>query len=295
MIRSMTAYGKGVAESPAGRIVAEIQSINRKHFDLNINLPKELAFFDPEIREWLKTAVGRGLINLRISLLNQNRNLGKLALNLCLLEQYKAAFEELQSQLNVPTLSDERFLYFLLEQPSLFSYESMQEDSSLKNLLKEAVDQALQNFLDMKVEEGQALVKDFSLRLKMIHASLESIEPIIKSSPGKYRDKLTKRLIEISENQELVDQRILVEVALFADKVDVSEEMTRFQSHLAHFDQLIHGQGEVGGKKLDFLLQELFREINTMNSKMSDLKGAQLCLQIKGELEKIREQVQNIE
>lgn len=293
MIKSMTAYGKSLVEAEAGRITVEIQSINRKFLDLSINLPKELYGFDPEIREWLKPYIARGQVQLRVIFNNYSTLTSKISLNLPLVEEYKRVFEDLSNQLKLKG-SENVFLQFIMQQPQIFSHEAQPEDENLKQLLKSALEKALIQFQRMKEEEGQALAKDLISRLKIIEDSLDQILPIAQASPSKYQEKLLKRLQEISNNLEIVDQRILVEVALFADKMDVSEEITRFQSHLSQFYKFLESD-EPLGKTLEFLLQEMFREINTMNAKIGDLKGVQLCLEIKAELEKIREQIQNIE
>lgn len=289
----MTAYGKGIVESNCGRFAVEIQSINRKHFDLNINLPKELSGFDPEIREWLKGVVGRGQVSLRVTFSSQSNTLSKLALNWGVVEQLQSAVHQLNAFLE---LEEDRkaLLQFLLEQPSIFSQEPMQGDDGIREPLKEAILTAVSHFLRMKEEEGKAIVADFESRLTLMSSLLSQIQLIAECSPSKYREKLLKRLEEVSGQIEITDQRMLAEVALFAERVDISEEITRFYSHLSQFRSMMVSKEQVG-KNLEFLLQELFREINTMNAKLSDLKGIQLCLQIKGELEKIREQVQNVE
>lgn len=293
MIKSMTAYGKSQIENEAGRITVEIQSINRKYLDLNINLPKELYGFDPEIREWLKPYIARGQVQLRVTFNNLGTLTSKISLNLPLVEEYKKAIEQLSDKLKIES-PPESVLELIMQQPQIFSHEVQSEDENLKQLMKIALEKALSQFQKMKADEGQALARDLSSRLKLIEACLEQILPLAQTSPSKYQEKLLKRLQEISNNTEIVDQRILIEVALFADKMDVSEEITRFQSHLAQFYQFLKSEEPVG-KTLEFLLQEMFREINTMNAKIGELKGVQLCLEIKGELEKMREQIQNIE
>lgn len=293
MIRSMTAYGKGIAEDSSVRFAVEIQSINRKHFDLNINLPKELSGYEPEVREWLKGMISRGQVSLRVTFSAHSSVLSKLVINWGAIEQYQNAIQQLNTFLK--TEEDSKLLLrFLLGQPSIFTQEPVQDNDRIRDLLKEAVLLALANFIKMKEEEGKAIIQDFESRLHLMSTLLSQIQLIADQTPSKYREKLLKRLEEVNGQIEITDQRILTEIALFAERVDITEEITRFYSHLSQF-RIMMSSPEPVGKNLEFLLQELFREINTMNSKLSDLKGIQLCLQIKGELEKIREQVQNIE
>lgn len=288
----MTAYGKGQVDNEIGRILLELQSINRKHLEINLNLPRELTSFDPEIREWIKPYIARGQVLLKATL-SQSAAIPKVSLNLPLIKEYKTACQQLSDYFKSAS-ADSVFMQLILQQPQIFNFEVKEAGEGLRNLLKTAFDEAIAQFQSMRIQEGQALLIDLKKRLSLIEDSLEQILPIVEKAPKKYEEKLIKRLEEISANKEITDPRILMEVALFADKIDVSEEIIRFQSHLLQFYNFLNTDEPIG-KTLEFLLQEMFREINTMNNKIGDVKGVQLCLGIKGELEKIREQIQNLE
>lgn len=290
MLRSMTAYGRGEAESQECRMVAEMQSVNRKFFDLNLYLPKELTCFDPDVRKWVGAAVARGQVTVRISALF-NALPGHIRANLSLAKEMKSAWEQIVRELG---LRDQEFrVETLIGLPNiLVSDDNWQRGEPLRDLLYRAVDTALQNLLNMKEAEGAALERDISERLAHLQTLIESIAPLTHTSVNKYREKLLLRLQEIAP--EMQDTRVLQEVALFAERSDIEEEITRFRSHLAQFKKILQGPGP-HGKTLEFLVQELFRETNTLSAKASDLKIVEYALEIKLTLERIREQIQNIE
>lgn len=298
MLKSMTAYGRGAVERTEGRAVVEIQSVNRKYFDLNLSLPKEFASFEADVRKWIGSAVSRGQISIRINASFNAILPVKIRPNIALAKEVKSAWDQIADELSV---DPKQFQLSLLSQEhDLFAYdENLLEKMHCLELIKEAFDEALRKFLEMKEVEGAAIEADLSKRVKNLENLIKEIVPIIPETVSRYREKLIKRLQEIFTKEGLslpieVDQRLLQEVALFAEKIDVEEELTRLQSHCEQIKTLLKKR-EAVGKTFEFLLQELTREANTLTAKSQDLRIVRVGLEIKGEIEKIREQIQNVE
>lgn len=289
----MTAYGRSVLETPDGRVVVEIQSLNRKFLDIVLNLPKEFNNFDAEIRKWVGLTTSRGQITVRVSAEFTQVSPFEVRPNIALAKQLKSAWDKIAEELD---LKNESFpVNLLIQEKELFLFEENSKDrNSCLKLLKESVEKALASLNAMKATEGAALQKDILSRLHLISTIVEEIEPLLPDATEKYRQKLLKRIGEVCPSSSELYPRILQEVALFAEKTDVSEEMARLVSHISQFRSSLESHEPIG-KTLEFLLQELFREVNTLTTKVQDGRVIPLGLKIKGELEKIREQIQNIE
>lgn len=292
MLKSMTAYGRGEIQALEGHFVAEISSVNRKYLDLSLQLPKEFACFESEIRKWLGSQIFRGQVTLRVFFFSEGLSAIKVHPNIPLAKELKAAWDEIGEVLN----SKKDFqLSLLKDQPDIFTFDySLDNKEEILKLLKEAIDQALKGFSLMKEKEGSSLQKDILDKLKDLKSDIDTIAQLAPNAVNKYREKLEKRLTELSSGSSDLDIRLMQEVAIFAEKLDTAEEITRFNSHLVQFQDTLNLNESVG-KNLDFLIQELFRETNTLMSKSSDLQIVKLGLKIKNTLEKIREQIQNIE
>lgn len=294
MLKSMTAYGRASMNTAVGHLVIEIHSVNRKFLEVNVTLPRELSQFDIELKKWLMPYLARGQITVKVSLSFEGSAPFIVRPNLPLARQLKAAWKEIAYELK---LKEEDFQLSLLENAEgLFCFE---ENKALESVYREALKQVLEvslhHFLQMKTHEGAILQIDIENRLEKMKQSLHAIEQTVPLAPNKYREKLIARLEELIPGHVENEERILREIALFAEKLDVTEEITRFYCHLSHFEEIIHSGALTVGKTLDFVLQELNREINTIGSKSSDLDISRSVIDIKSEIERIREQIQNIE
>lgn len=295
MLKSMTAYGRSSIKVDVGHIVIEIQSVNRKHLEIAVVLPKELELFDIEIKKWISALVHRGSVAVKVIASFESKVPFIVQPNLPLAKQIKEAWDKIAQHLH---LQDEEFnLSLLASVPDILIIEENYEYEELyRQHLKAAVEVALKGFMQMKIKEGALLQIDLNNRLIHIHKTMQNIEKRTPYASQKYRDKLMARLEELAPGHVENEERILREVALFAEKIDITEEITRFFCHLTRFEELmLSTDTHAIGKTLEFILQELSREINTIGSKSSDMEIARLVIDIKSELERIREQIQNIE
>ena len=295
MLKSMTAYGRGVFSGPIGQFVVEIQSVNRKHLEIQVNLPRELGQFDIELKKWLTAFVARGQITIKVSAMFQGPVPFTVRANLPLAHQLKGAWDQIAKELQLD--GDKPFDLVLLRgaEGLLSVEENREEEERYREALKQAFEIALRGFLQMKEQEGSVLQHDIIGRLAKMGQSMANIESNTPLATIRYREKLMARLEEILPGRIENEERILREVALFAEKIDITEEITRFHCHLAHFKEQVFSEEISVGKTLEFLVQELNREVNTIGSKSSDLEIARAVIEIKSELERIREQIQNIE
>jgi uncharacterized protein (TIGR00255 family) len=295
MLKSMTAFGRSSLISSLGKFIVEIQCVNRKHLEINCVLPREFTRFEVDIRNWIAKKVGRGQVNVKISIIAEKESPVAICPNLPLIKQYKQAWDIIHKELEIQS-EESGFMTMLSKEVGIFlSEEKMEDEDEYRQTLKSVVDQALHEVLKMKLQEGSVLQKDISLRIVHLQQWIEQIFVKAPFATQRYRHKLVERLKEILENTTEMDERLLKEAAIYAEKIDITEEITRFKSHLEQFHNLIESEAESVGKTLDFLIQELHREINTVASKSSDLEVSRLVIDCKSELERIREQIQNIE
>lgn len=295
MIKSMTAYSRTSVSSPMGRLVVEIHSVNRKMLDMSLHLPRDLLRFDIEMRKWLSKSLERGQVTLRLSLQNGETS-GKVFSNtLDQLKTLKESWEKLCSELGYDAhrMIDLPFLVSQLQSNS--SIESKEDEEAIKSALKEAIDTALKDLMKMKEAEGKALGLDIEKRLKTIEENILLIEQKKELPLLHFQRKIEERLKEFSQFPIEVAERIAREVALLADKMDVTEELVRLNAHIEQFRLHLLSPEKAVGRTLDFLTQEMHREINTLGSKSCDSEISLFVVKIKSELDKIREQVQNIE
>lgn len=290
----MTAYGRATILSILGRFSVEIQSVNRKHLEINTILPPEFIRFDTEIKKWISNAVGRGQINVKLRVVFEKTSPLTALPNLPLARQIQKAWYELADHLGIK-VDDKRLIDILAQTENILLFDELQNEDEYKSLLQQAVEQAIVQLLIMKEAEGKALTVDISARLDAITQMILKIEEKAPGATIRYREKLQERLKEALGASIENEERILREVCVFADKIDIAEELIRFDSHLMQTRSLLKLEGESVGKTLEFLIQELNREINTIASKSSDAEVSGLVIKIKTELERIREQIQNIE
>lgn len=288
MLTSMTGFGRAVCESPLGRLTAEIQSVNRKYLEIQLSLPKEFSRFEQDVRKWVAEIVSRGQVGVKIWLLPNEAALSGFIPDAAVLKALKKRWEKVAKEAGADPKS--------IDLPFLLQYlPPKQEEVSEKDFLvfRQCVEKALQGLLQMKKAEGKALLKDLEGRLKGLEGLIGKIEKASPDVSRRMREKLLEKMAEVLKPSAETDERLLREVALFAERVDIAEEITRFRSHVAQFKGLFK-EGLVG-RKMDFLIQEMGREVNTIGSKAMEAKISHLVVEMKSELEKMREQIQNIE
>jgi len=295
MTRSMTAYGRASLSTPLGRLVCEIHSVNRKMLDMSLFLPKDFLRFDIDVRKWIAAAIERGQLNVRITLQIEGVNERLFSSNLAQLKTLKEGWEHICQELKLDSQKsiDLPFLVSQLQTSPLTS--AKEEEEKIKGFLQELVDQALQELIAMKENEGKVLAIDIHKRLALIEENLTTIELKREEPLLRYRKKIQDRLQEVMQLPAEIEERVAREVAILAEKMDVTEEIVRLRTHLVHFRNHLAAREKSVGRTLDFLTQEMHREINTLGSKSADSDISHFVVTIKGELEKIREQVQNIE
>lgn len=293
MIRSMTGFGRSSIETKKGSYVVEIQSVNRRFLEATVYVPKEYLCIETDIRKVLAKKISRGQIIVRLSFYPLEDSVQDLLPDIKLLKNLKKGWEDLSRDLGFK----EHFIdiNFLSHQLKLLPRSEKFKDlsSDFKEIMK-CVDAATDELISMKEKEGELLLKDMKKRIKLIESLVLKIEGKSKTATADYEKKLKERLEGFAPKGGEIDERVLKEIAIYADKIDITEEITRLKSHIEQFN-LFCDKKEVIGRKMDFLLQEMTREINTISSKSSCTQVSIYVVDVKSELEKIREQVQNIE
>ena len=294
MIKSMTAYGRASVPTALGKLVVEIHSVNRKMLDISLVMPKDFLCFDMDLRKFLSQYLERGQISLRITLLPEEGVVRAQIPSVEQLKSLKKAWEKIAKELGFDSRQVVNF-HFLSQQAQLLGpQEQVIDGGSMRKVLLTTVETALHEMIQMKQIEGKALAKDMRSRLAAIEKILLEIQSKGKEPLNRYRQKLLERIREVAESDE-TNIRILHEVALYAEKLDITEELVRLRSHFQQFLQLLETKEKSVGRTLDFLTQEMQRESNTISAKSADTEISTLIVSVKSELEKIREQVQNIE
>jgi uncharacterized protein (TIGR00255 family) len=292
MLKSMTGFGRGEGETNLGKMAVEARSINHRYCDINIKLPKRLSLFENRIKEIVRSQVSRGRIDVTLRFDSLGEDKIQLNVDLDLAQQYFRAFHDLKEKLH---LKDEITLGLLAGAKDLITArdESVDIEPYWQEVLP-ILNQSLQRMDDMKRLEGETLAKDLQQRLEFIGKQLRMIKQQFPSRLKTSLTRLHERLRSLLEGTEVDPSRFQQEVAFLAERTDITEEIVRAESHLTQFGTLLGGN-EPSGRKMDFLLQEIHREMNTVSAKANDAEISQRVVEIKAELEKIREQVQNIE
>ena len=291
MIKSMTGYGRGHAEVEGLSFAVEIKAVNHRYGDVNIRSPRLLAPLESEIKKQVSAVLKRGKIDLYISQEHTAQLTTKPVVDHQIAKAYLDAFNDLQQ---VTGCSGEISLEFLAAQKDVLILQDVEfARDDLWSCLSQAINRALIAIQEMRKKEGAATQIDMENRLELLSKSVKEIEQSAAKVPLEWKQKLQDRLARLEENGG-DPQRVAQEIAIFADRCDITEEITRFNSHLVQFADLLQ-LGDPVGRQLDFLVQELNREANTMGSKSNDAILTRQVVALKSELEKIREQVQNIE
>ena len=288
----MTGYGRAVQTVNGREFTAEIRSVNNRYLDCSVKLPRNLSFAEDAVKQAVKNTVTRGKVDVFISLRSENADDVKITLNTAVAAGYVQAMRQMAQEFG---LRDDISVSMLSRMNDVFTVEKPDVDEEqLQEDLLGVVRAALANYDAMRSREGEALQNDLSSRGQTIRHLVSQVEAGSEQTVADYRTRLYNKLQEVLASTSIDESRILTEAAIFADKVAVDEETVRLRSHLDQMDAMLAGGGAIG-RKLDFLLQEMNREANTIGSKCTDVRLARIVVEIKAELEKIREQTQNIE
>ncbi len=291
-LKSMTGFGEGTASADDIRVAVEISSVNRKQLDVNINLPRTLVALDAQVQNRVRQEFSRGRISGTIRVEAGNGSAGTVKVDAKLAAQYIEGIRAVAKKLK---LADDLGAETIARLPGLVSLEQESLDADhVSAVLDVALDKALRGLARMRAAEGKALATDLRERLVLLEGWMKEIKGLSANVVKSQRKKLLQRLEEAGLGDLAADERIIKEMALFADRCDISEELTRLKSHLAQARKLLRSTESVG-RTLDFLCQELFREINTVGSKANEVEITKRVVDFKTELERIREQVQNVE
>ena len=292
MVKSMTGYGRAVETVNGREFTVEVRSVNNRYLDCSVRLPRILTFGEEAVKQAVKNSVSRGKVDVFISVRSESGDEVQVTLNKAVLESYLQAMRQMVTEYGV---ADDISVSAVSRLPEVFSLEKpeVDEEQLLADLMA-VVQKALEGYDAMRVTEGAALDKDLRSRGNTILELVAQVEQGNAQTVVDYRTRLENKLKEVLANTNLDESRILTEAAIFADKVAVDEETVRLRSHLQQMNTMLTAGGAVG-RKLDFLLQEMNREANTIGSKCTDVNLARVVVDIKAELEKIREQTQNIE
>ena len=292
MIKSMTGYGRAVQTVNGREFTVELRSVNNRYLDCSVRLPRILSFGEDAVKQAVKASISRGKVDVFITVHSEAGDEVQVSLNKNVLSGYLAAMRQMVDEFGV---KDDISVSTLSRLPDVYVVEKPQvdEEQLLADLMS-VVQAALESYDAMRCTEGQALDNDLRSRGQTILELVEKVEAGNGQTVIDYRKRLENKLKEVLENTNIDESRILTEAAIFADKVAVDEETVRLRSHLQQMNNMLTAGGAVG-RKLDFLLQEMNREANTIGSKCTDVNLARIVVDIKAELEKIREQTQNIE
>ena len=292
LIKSMTGYGRAVETIGGREFTVELRSVNNRYLDCSVRLPRILSFSEETVKQAVKASVSRGKVDVYISLRSENGDEVQVTLNESVLKSYLAAMRRMVDEYQI---RDDIQVSTVSRLPEVFQLEKPQVDEEqLQQDLMQVVAAALANYDQMRQTEGKALEQDLRSRGATILQLVEKVEQGNAQTVIDYRTRLENKLREVLENTSIDESRILTEAAIFADKVAVDEETVRLRSHIDQMNTMLTTGGAIG-RKLDFLLQEMNREANTIGSKCTDVALARIVVDIKAELEKIRDQTQNIE
>ena len=292
MLKSMTGFGRAVEEIDGYVITVEIKSVNHRYFDFSSRIPRQYGFLDDKLKSYINSKVSRGKVECYVSVEALDTEDAAVVINKTLASAYVKALKELSEEYS---LKEDFGTAFVSRLPDVFVLKKADEDEEkIWQLVKSVTDEAIEKFIQMRAVEGAKMKEDVASRAEYILDCVSFIEERSPQTVKEYNDKLVERVHEIIGDVSLDEQRIIQEVAVYADKVAVAEETVRLRSHIAQLKTFLESEEPIG-RKMDFLVQEINREANTIGSKAQDVEIARRVLEIKSEVEKIREQVQNIE
>ena len=292
MLKSMTGFGSARAQVGDEAVSVEIKSLNHKFCEVKVRLSRELAALEPAVVKAVKERVARGAVEVTVRRHHPTGTTAAPVVDVPLAREYRRALRELAEALGLP---DAPRVQDVSGQPGVIRVEEREVQlETAETALRQALDHALAALVKMRTAEGAALAADLSGRLEGLQASCRVVASHAPRSVADYRARLLRRVAELTEGVEVDPQRVAQEVALFAERTDVAEEMARLDSHLSQFRALV-ASSEPSGRKMDFLVQEMHREVNTTGAKSQSLEISSKVVELKAELERLREQVQNVE
>jgi uncharacterized protein (TIGR00255 family) len=298
MPKSMTGYGRAQKLTDGRDILVELRSVNHRYYEFSARLPRTCMYLEEKLKTFLNGKIARGKVEVSVTITRPDGRDAQIAVNNSIAEGYVNALRAMNEELGENGriwLADDITLSSLLRLPDLFTVTKEQDDEAeVWAGVSAAAAEALESFLQMRQAEGERLAADLSGKLDTLDGMLAQIEALEPGVAENYRNRLLTKLKELLADTNIDEQRILTETAIFAEKTAIDEETVRLHSHIAQFRELLT-LGEPIGRKLDFLVQEMNREVNTTGSKCSDLAITKLVVDMKSEIEKIREQIQNIE
>lgn len=293
MIKSMTGFGRCEVQEESRKFTVEMKSVNHRYLDANIRMPKKLNFFETAIRSLLKQSVQRGKVDIFITYEDLSEQQVSLKYNEVLAAEYLSYFEKMQEKFS---LENDIRVSTLSRYPEVLTMEEQAVDEEeLWKGLKKALDGAIRQFVETRTSEGEHLREDLIEKLDNMLKLVGCIEERSPQIIAEYRDKLETKVKELLADTQMEDSRIVAEVVIFADKICTDEEVVRLRSHIVHMKDTLVSDDSGIGRKLDFIAQEMNREANTILSKANDLEISNIGIELKTEIEKVREQIQNIE
>ena len=292
MIKSMTGFGRAELVDEEKKITVEMKSVNHRYLDINMRMPKKLSFFEAAIRNLLKEYIQRGKVDLFITYEDYTQARVSVKYNREIARQYLTYIQEMGSEFGLDT---EITAASLSKYPEVFTMEEQTPDEKeLWTALEEVIRRTAGQFVESRTQEGAHLRQDILEKLKTMDKKVDLVEQRSPEILGEYREKLEGKVKELLADSQIEESRIAAEVILFADKICTDEETVRLKSHIHRMEEVLH-ENEGVGRKLDFIAQEMNREANTILSKANDLETSNLAIDLKTEIEKVREQIQNIE
>lgn len=291
MIKSMTGYGKANLSKEEREYQVEIKSVNHRYLDISVKMPRVLSYLEEAVKKEISSQVKRGKIDVFITFENNSTEGKEIKINTEIAKIYIDELKRLAKQENILANIE---VTEISKFPDVLSIQNKQEDETIQSELLETVSQATEKLVQMRATEGSKIAEDLLIRIQAIQEKVEEISSLSTGLIEEYVVKLESRIKEIARNQEMDEARLAQEVVIYADKCSVEEEITRLKSHILQFEKLLHTEESIG-KKLDFIIQEMNRETNTIGSKANHLGITNDVIDVKTELENIREQIQNIE
>ncbi len=292
MLKSMTGYGRHEMIKGGKKILFEVKSVNHRFSDYNIKVPRYMNFLEDKVRNLVSEYITRGKVDIYVSVESYESADTDIRLNKELAKNYIDVLHELCETFN---LKDDISVASVARCGDIFKTERRDEDEdAVWRLVEEAAQKAISDFVSMRTREGERIEADLRERIDYMKSLAQQVDEQSPKTVEEYKEKLYTKIKELVDDRNIDESRVLTEVAIFADKVAVNEETVRLSSHFDEFYQILD-MGEPAGRKLDFLIQEINREVNTIGSKAQDVEIAKIVVTLKGEIEKLREQIQNIE
>ncbi len=291
MIKSMTGFGRGKLEVDGREYILEIKSVNHKYSDISIKMPKNFSFVEDEIRKEINKNISRGKIDVNILYLNNGNKQEKVIINKALAKNY---INEIRQLINEADVNSSINIMEIIKLPDVLNIQSEESEEQITKEIKQVLNIAIEEFLKMREKEGKTIYQDLVNRIDDVNINVEQILRLSTGLIEEYIVKLKKRIEEILKNEIIDENRLAQEVVIYADKSSIEEEITRLKSHIQQFKELLDIKEPVG-KRLDFLIQEMNREANTIASKSASIDITNIVVELKTQIENIREQIQNIE